>query len=114
MARILENTNDYPTGLYDEFTGVDYPTKKVVDITEDCPKASKGIQIILIYTRNVNGPIVQMVRMMNGNDLIPRICFHTDDIEDMMDEESYGSYAEKAGLLKQVLCELIKQNAPSA
>ena len=120
MARELKITKAYKSELYDSDTDAECVTEKVVDVTEDCPRASKEDRCVFLYTRRVGrGRIIQMTRPYKGKEYTGRhIHFFVDELEREMDvaprDDTFGSWARQLGLSKPALCSLIEAHAPTA
>ena len=117
MAKTLA-TEGYCAGLYDTVTGKSCVTERVVDVTEDCPGASKKERAIFLYTRDRNGRIIQMSRPYEGEKHMgSHIHFHVDQLEREMTvaprDDTFGSWATELGLDKMALRRLIETHAPA-
>lgn len=106
MAKELRITKKYGTGLRN------CTTEKVVDITEDCPRANVKNQCILIFTRAEGGRIVQIARPYEGVIYAgSRTDFFVDELASLGD--SFCSQAILLGLNELALRRLIETHAPS-
>lgn len=119
MARKLKITTAYNSGLYDSDTSAKCVTEKVIDVTEDCPRASNKDRSIFIYTRTKRGRIVQMAFLHKGEKYIDMdIYFFVDELEREMHgaplDNNFGWWANELGLSKSALRSLIEANAPAA
>ena len=115
MARELKITKVYKSGLYDSDTSEDCVTRKVVDVTEDCPRASNKDRCIFLYTRAKRGRIVQMARPYKGEKYMGmHIHFFVDELEREMHvrpcDDTFGSWASQLGLSKLALRSLIEEH----
>ena len=112
MAKNLKVTKKHNPGIYDSETGKDCVAEKVVNITSDCPGASKQNGCILIFTRAKRGRIVQ-IRQGCSN-----VHFFVGELDSEMRvaprDDTFGSRANMLGLDKSALRELIEMHAPSA
>ncbi len=119
MARELKITKAYNLGLYDSATGESCVTEKVVEITEDCPKANKNDRCVFLYTRAKRGRIVQITRPYKGEKYMGiHIHFFVDELDREMRvaprDDTFGSWANQLGLEKSALRSLIEAHAPAA
>jgi hypothetical protein len=118
MAQSVKiNRKQHKTGLYDSDTGASCKTEKVVDITEDCPKASKKKRAVLLFTRAKRGRIVQISRPYDGEIFMgSHIHFFVDELDREMRvasrDDTFGSTANQLGLTKIELRKLIEAQAP--
>ena len=118
MAKELRITKAYSPCLYDSDTGKSCLTKKVMDVTEDCPKASKKEPCIFLYTHAKRGRIIQINRPYEGEKYMG---MHTHFFVDELDKEMsrserddvFGSRAKQLGLTKSELRLLIRTHAPA-
>jgi len=118
MAKELKITKAYNPGLFDSDTGRSCLTKKVMDVTEDCPKANKNNRCILLYTKAKRGRIIQMGRPYKGEKYMGmHIHFFVDELDQQMDvpehDDTFGSWADRLGLTKSELRLLIRTHAPA-
>lgn len=119
MARKLKITREYDTGLYDPDTRASCVVEKVVDVTKDCPRTSKG-KCIFVYTRaRRGGRIIQMARPYRGEKYKGRhIHFFIAELESEMRaaprDDTFGGWASQLGLSKSALRSLIEAHAPAA
>ncbi|MFA6296195.1 MAG: hypothetical protein WC663_02490 [Patescibacteria group bacterium] len=106
--------------MSDSATGVTCVTEKVVDVTEDCPKAGAESRSIFIYTREKRrGRIVKMVcPCKDEKQMGACLHFFIDELSRQMNVDSrhdtFGSWATRLGLDKTQLLNLIVMHAPSA
>ncbi len=119
MAKSVKiNRKEHNPGLYDSDTGAKCKTEKVVDITEDCPKASRQQRAVLLFTRAKRGRIVQIARHGKGEGYSGvYIHFFVDELGREMRaaprDDTFGSTANELGLTKLALRELIEAQAPA-
>jgi hypothetical protein len=119
MAQIVEiDRGNHVSGLCDSDTGANCVTEKVVDVTEDCPGASKGERAVLLFTRATRGRIVQICRPYEGEVYMgTHIHFFVDELDQEMyaapRDDTFGSTAKRLGLTKPALRELIEAQAPN-
>jgi len=119
MAKSIKiNRKEHKPGLYDLDTGARCKTEKVVDITEDCPKASEKRRAVLLFTRTKRGRIVQISRPDEGEVYMgPRKHFFVDELDREMRvaprDDTFGSTANELGLSKVALRKLIEAQAPA-
>ncbi|MDO8664894.1 MAG: hypothetical protein Q7K44_05145 [Candidatus Liptonbacteria bacterium] len=119
MAQSVKiNKKEHDPGLYDSDTGASCKVEKVVDITEDCPKASKKECVILLFTRAKRGRIVQISHPYDGEVYMgSHIHFFVDELDREMcvdpRDDTFGSTANRLGLTKQELRKLIEAQAPA-
>lgn len=120
MAKVIKiNKRKHKSILYDSETGASCMTEKVVDITEDCPKASRKDQAVLLFTRAKRGRIVQITRPYKGAvNMGSRIHFFVDELDREMHADqrynTFGLTANRLGLTKLELRTLIETHAPAA
>ncbi len=119
MAKTVEiNRKEHKAGLSDSDTGKTCKTEKVVDITEDCPKANKKERAVLLFTRAKRGRIVQICRPYE-NEIYTGSCIHffVDELDREMHAsppfDTFGMTAEELGLTKSALRSLIEVQAPA-
>lgn len=114
MAREMKVTKAYNSGLHNRDTGERCAAEKVVNVTEDCPKAKKD-RCIFLYTRTKRGRIVQMKRPFKGEKYsgvrIP-VEFFVDELDTQMHTTPFNSWAGELGLTRRALRELIEKHAP--
>ena len=118
MAKILKITKEHNSGLFDSDTGKHCTTKKVVDVTKDCPEASKKDRCVFLYTRAKRGRIIQMCRPYENEKYMGmHIHFFVDELHHEMNAEprddTFGSWARQLGLAKANLIDLILKHAPA-
>lgn len=119
MAKVLKiDKKEHKSGLYDLATGASCKTEKVVDVTEDCPKASENERADLLFTRVQRGRIVQIGRPYKGEIYMgSHIHFFVDELDREMRaaprDDTFGSTANGLGLTKPQLRRLIKAQAPA-
>lgn len=119
MAKSVKiNKKEHDPGLYDSDTGASLKTEKVVDVTEDCPKASKKERAVLLFTRAKRGRIVQISRPYEGETYMgSHTHFFVDELDREMRvaprEDTFGSTADMLGLTKSALRSLIEAQAPA-
>jgi len=119
MAKSVKiNKKEHNPGLYDSDTGASCKTEKVVDITEDCPKASEKERAVLLFTRAKRGRIVQISRPYEGEAYMgSHIHFFVDELDREMHvaprDDTFGSQASQIGLTKSALRALIEAQAPA-
>jgi hypothetical protein len=111
MARSLKiNEKKHDTSLYDSDTGASCKTEKVVDITEDCPKANKRDRALLLFTRSKRGRIVQINYGL-------QVHFFVDELDRQMNvpsrDDTFGLFANRLGLTKPELRMLIDAQCPA-
>lgn len=116
MAREVKD-QQHP-GLYDSDTGVSLKAEKIVDITEDCPKASNKNRALLLFTRAKGGRIVQITRPYEGEVYMgSHRHFFVDKLDVEMNmvspDDTFGSTADSLGLTKSDLRSLIEAQAPA-
>ncbi len=119
MAQLIENLEEYDTGLYDGATNLDCVTEKVVDVTEDCPGASEKEKCLLVFTRDSRRRIVQIVRPYEGEKSMGmRIHFSIDTLDSEMNmaprDDTFGSWSRQLGMEKRAFRALIEEHAPQA
>ena len=119
MARELKVSKAYKPGLYDSDTGADCLIEKVVNVTEDCPRASNEDRCVFLYTRAKRGRIVQMARLYKDKKYMGmHIHFFVDELDREMHvaprDDTFGSWASQLGLSKPALRSLIEAHAPAA
>jgi hypothetical protein len=112
------NKREHVLGLYDSDTGKSCKTEKVVDITEDCPKADSKKRVILLFTRARRGRIVQISRPYDGRvSMGSHIHFFVDELDREMratsPNDTFGLTAHQLGLTKQELRKIIEEQAPA-
>lgn len=119
MAKIVKiDKKEHSAGLYDSDTGAICETEKVVDITDDCPKASKKERAVLLFTRAKRGRIVQISRPYDGKVFMgSHIHFFVDELDGEMRavscDDPFGSTASGLGLTKSELRKLIEAWVPA-
>ena len=119
MAQSVKiNRKEHKSGLYDSATGASCKTEKVVDITDDCPKASKKKRAVLLFTRAKRGRIVQIGRPYKGAVYMgSHIHFFVDELDREMRvpprNDTFGSTANELGLTKLELRKLIEAQVPA-
>ncbi len=119
MAQSVKlNRKEHKPGLYDSDTGASCKTEKVVDITEDCPKASKKERAVLLFTRVKRGRIVQISRPYESKVYMgSHIHFFVDELDREMRvaprDDTFGSTANELGLTKLELRKLIEAQVPA-
>jgi len=118
MAKELKITKAYKPGLYDSATGESCVTEKVVDVTEDCPRASDKDRCVFLYTRAKRGRIVQMARPYKDEKYMGmHIHFFVDELDHEMHvaprDDTFGSLASQLGFSKPALRSLIEAHAPA-
>lgn len=119
MAKALKiNKKKHVVGLYDSDTGRSCKTEKVVDITEDCPKASEKRRAVLLFSRAKRGRIVQITRPYEGEVYTgSHIHFFVEELDREMRtaprDDTFGSKANELGLTKPQLRKLIEAQAPA-
>ena len=120
MAKALKiNKKEHKSDLYDSAAGASCKTEKVVDISEDCPKASKNeCAIILLFTRAQRERIVQISRPYKGKVYMgSHIHFFIEELDRVMcvalHDDTFGSTANKLGLTKPQLRKLIEAQVPA-
>ena len=116
--RVKINRKEHQSGLYDSSTGANCKTEKVVDITEDCPRASKKERAVLLFTRANCGRIVQIHRPYEGEVFMGwHVGFVVDELDREMHaaprNDTFGSTANELGLTKLELRKLIEAQAPA-
>lgn len=119
MARELAVATEHSVGLYDSTTGESCATEKVVNVTEDCPRASDNNSCIFLYTRAQRDRIIQIFRPYEEDKYRGRrIHFFVDELDAEMnvspDDDIFGMCTTELGLDKLTLCSLIKTHAPAA
>ena len=115
MAKALKiNKKEHKPGLYDSATGASCKTEKVVDITEDCPRATKKERAVLLFTRAKRGRIVQISRPYNGGSDIHFFVEELDrEVRAAPPDDTFGSTANGLGLTKPQLRKLIEAQVPA-
>lgn len=118
MAKEIGITKVYNSGLYDSDTGESCVTEKVVDVTEDCPRASNKDRCVFLYTRAKRGRIVQMARPYKDEEYMgTHIHFFVDELEYEIHvapcDDTFGSWANELGLEKGALHSLIEAHTPA-
>ncbi len=119
MAKNVKiNRKEHEPGLYDSRTGDSCKTEKVVDITDDCPKASEKERAVLLFTRAERGRIVQIGRPYEGEVYMgSHVHFFVDELDREMHvaprDDTFGSTANQLGLTKPVLRKIIEAQAPA-
>jgi hypothetical protein len=107
------NKREHVPGLYDSDTGKSCKTERVVDITEDCPKANSKKRAILLFTRARRGRIVQISRPYDGRVYM----FFVDELDREMHatppNNTFRLMAHQLGLTRQELREIIEEQAPA-
>ena len=119
MAKAIKiNKKEHEPGLYDSATGASCKTEKVVDITEDCPKADEKRRAVLLFTRAQRGHIVQISRPYEGEVYMgSHIHFFVEELDREMRvaprDDTFGSTANELGLTKSQLRKLIEAQVPA-
>lgn len=119
MAKLVKiNKKEHNSGLYDSDTGKSCEVEKVVDITENCPRAGEKDRAVLLFTRAKRGRIVQITRPYNGEVYMgSHINFFVDELDREMNmaprDDTFGSTARRLGLTKFSLRSLIMAHAPA-
>ena len=120
MAKIVKiNEKKHDSRLYDSDTNVSCRTEKVVDITEDCPKArQKERAVLLLFTRAKRGRIVQISRPYGGEVYMgSHTHFFVEELDCEMHvaprDDTFGLMADQLGLTKTGFRDLIKAQAPA-
>jgi hypothetical protein len=117
MAKIIENLEEYDTGLFDSATGLDCVTEKVVDVTEDCPGASEKERCLLVFTRDSKGCNVKIVRPYEGEKSMGMSThFSIEKLDSEMTmaprDDTFGSWSRQLGMEKLAFRALIEEHAP--
>jgi hypothetical protein len=106
MAKVLEISYKQRWSLIDSDTGKKLKIEKVVDITEDCPEK---IRTILYYTKAKRGRLVKITQSYSSNG--------DEGLETWMNmshpNDTFGMWADMAGLSKVELRAIIEKNAPN-
>jgi hypothetical protein len=115
MAKVLEISYKQRWSLIDSDTGKKLKIEKVVDITEDCPEK---IRTILYYTKAKRGRLVKITQSYSSNgDEGLYTYFFVDGLETWMNmshpNDTFGMWADMAGLSKVELRAIIEKNAPN-
>ncbi len=118
MAKILKIEKEHKSEIYDSRTGKTCKTEKVVDMTEDCPKASETQRAVLLFTRGERGRIVKICRPYEGYAFIGwNIHFFVDELNFEMNiaprDDTFGSTARNLGLTKEQLRKIIEEHVPA-
>jgi len=118
MAIVKINTKKHSSGLYDSDSGASCKTEKVVDITEDCPKASEKKRAVLLFTRAKRGRIVQISRPYDGEVYMgSHNHFFVEELDREINvaprDDTFGLLADQLGLTKTGFRDLIKAQAPA-
>lgn len=117
MAEILTITKEHDPGLYDSATGKTLRTEKVVDVTEDCPLATRTHRAVLLFTRAKRGRIVQVTHPYPGKTYMgAHTHFFVDEMRRPVAErdDTLASCAQMCGLSRASLIDLIEQHAPKS
>ena len=118
MAKQLEITKEHYAPLLNPDTNERCVTEKVMDVTEDCPQASKKDRCVFLYTRIKRGRIIHMTRPYEGKEYGMSIFFFVDELDTEMcatpGNDTFGRWANNLGLTKSELRLLIKTHAPAA
>ena len=115
---IKEFGDEYIIPLFDPHTGKQCVTKKVVDVTQECPKASEKYPALLIFTKITQGRFVQIVRRHKGRICpSPKVLLSIDEPEAVLrtslPREPLSLAAAELGLSRSNLQFLIKVHAPA-
>lgn len=118
MAKELKILKVHTTGLYDSDTGRTLKAKKVVNVTDDCPNASKSDRCIFLYCKSKRGRIIQIIRPYKEEKFMGvSIHFFVDELDEEMNraerDDTFGSWANQLGLTKSELRLLIRTHAPA-
>lgn len=117
MAKVIEINEEYKPDLYDSDAGESCVPERVVDITEDCPKASEKERAVLLFTKAKRGRIVQ-IRRPYENEVCMGSCIHffVDELDREMraapHDDTFGLTAGQLGLTKLQLRTLIETHVP--
>lgn len=119
MTQVLKIGSEYDSGLFDSDNGTDCKTEKVVDITDECPRANPSNKCILLFTRAKRGPIVQITRPHKGEKYLgTHIHFFIKELEEEMraphKHDTFGLWADMLGISKTTLRSIIEAHAPAA
>ena len=119
MAKILKiKKREHKPRLYDVDTGKTCQTERVVDITEDCPKANEENRAILLFTRAKAGRLVQITRPSPGKVYMgSQITFLVEGFDSEVRtpawDDTFGPTAGELGLTSHQLLKIIKEHVPA-
>ena len=118
MAKVIE-VGEYKPRICDSATGASCETEKVVDITEDCPRASVEEPAVLLFTRAKRGRIVQ-IRWPYRKDKVnlgTSIHFFVDELHHYIcvaaRDDTFATTADRLGVTKVALRALIETYVPA-